>query len=275
VINRKGYDGAKADIWACGVILYVLLAGYLPFQEKTLMGMYKKICRAELKWPSWFSSDVRKLLRRILHPNPSARISIAEIMENPWFRTGLDARLFNGNINPVEGVVSANMDLTLNSLNVTTVEEEQEAEKLTNLNAFDIISLSRGFDLSGIFEENSSKEESKFTSNNTASTIITKLEDIAKSLRLKLTNKDGGLLKMEGSKPGRKGVMSVDAEIFQITPLFHLVEIKKTNGDTLEYNKVMEQDMRSALKGMSGPGKVSNPTAESTTLDLVNKQVQQ
>jgi serine/threonine protein kinase len=46
VINRKGYDGAKADIWACGVILYVLLAGYLPFQEKTLMGMYKKTCQS-------------------------------------------------------------------------------------------------------------------------------------------------------------------------------------------------------------------------------------
>jgi 5'-AMP-activated protein kinase, catalytic alpha subunit len=69
-------------------------------------------------------------------------------------------------------------------------------KKLTNLNVFDIISLSRGFDLSGIFEENCSKEESKFTSNNTASTIITKLKDIAKSLRLKLTKKDGGLLKM-------------------------------------------------------------------------------
>jgi 5'-AMP-activated protein kinase, catalytic alpha subunit len=88
--------------------------------------------------------------------------------------------LFNSNINQVEGIVPANMDLTLNSLNGTTIEEKQK--KLTNLNVFDIISLSRGFDLSGIFEENCSKEESKFTSNNTASTIITKLEDIAKSL---------------------------------------------------------------------------------------------
>ncbi|KAK3151561.1 hypothetical protein QOZ80_3AG0247490 [Eleusine coracana subsp. coracana] len=248
VINRKGYDGAKADIWACGVILYVLLAGYLPFQEKNLMDMYKKICKAELKWPNWFPSDVRRLLRRILHPNPSARISIAEIMENPWFRTGLDATRFNDNINPIDGVLPVNMDLTLNSLNGTTVEDKEETEKLSNLNAFDIISLSRGFDLSGMFEENSNKEESKFTSKNSASTIITKLEEIAKSLRLTLTKKDGGLLKMEGSKPGRKGVMSVNAEIFQITPNFHLVEIKKTNGDTLEYQKVMKQDMRPALK---------------------------
>uniref|UniRef100_A0A0A9E085 non-specific serine/threonine protein kinase n=1 Tax=Arundo donax TaxID=35708 RepID=A0A0A9E085_ARUDO len=76
VINRKGYDGAKADIWSCGVILFVLLAGYLPFHDKNLMDMYKKIGKAEFKCPSWFSTDVRRLLLRILDPNPSTRISL-------------------------------------------------------------------------------------------------------------------------------------------------------------------------------------------------------
>jgi 5'-AMP-activated protein kinase catalytic alpha subunit len=95
------------------------------------------------------------------------------------------------------------------------------------LNAFDVISLSSG--LSGTFEENSNKE-SKFTSTSTAAAIITNLEDIAKSLRIKLMKKDGGLLKMESLQPGRKGVMSINTEIFRITPNYHLVEIKKTNG---------------------------------------------
>jgi hypothetical protein len=97
-----------------------------------------------------------------------------------------------------------------------------------------------------MFEDNSNKE-SKFTSTSTAAAIITKLEDIAKSLRLKLMKKDGGLLKMESLQPGRKGVMSIKTEIFRITPNYHLVEIKKTNGDTLEYEKV-KNDMRPALK---------------------------
>uniref|UniRef100_A0A453APA0 non-specific serine/threonine protein kinase n=1 Tax=Aegilops tauschii subsp. strangulata TaxID=200361 RepID=A0A453APA0_AEGTS len=98
VINRKGYDGAKADIWSCGVILFVLLAGYLPFQDKNLMNMYKKIGKAEFKCPSWFSSDIRRLLLRILDPNPSTRISIERIMEHPWFRKGLDAKLLRYNL---------------------------------------------------------------------------------------------------------------------------------------------------------------------------------
>uniref|UniRef100_A0A0D9VTT1 non-specific serine/threonine protein kinase n=1 Tax=Leersia perrieri TaxID=77586 RepID=A0A0D9VTT1_9ORYZ len=246
VINRKGYDGAKADIWACGVILYVLLAGYLPFQDKNVMNMYKKICRAELKWPSWFSSDIRKLLRRILDPNPTTRISVSEIMENPWFRVDLDLDLLNMTIS-TEDVVHVDMDPTFGHLNVDTNEDKQEAENLTSLNAFDIISLSSGFDLSGMFEDGTNKEESKFTSTNTAITITKKLEDVAKSLRLKFLKKNGGLLKIEGSKPGRKGVMSINAEIFQITTDFHLVEFTKTNGDTLEYQKV-KQEMRPQLK---------------------------
>lgn len=243
VISQKGYDGAKADIWACGVILYVLLAGYLPFQDKNMMDMYKKICKAELKWPSWFSSDVRKLLRRILHPNPNRRISIEEIRTHPWFRIGLDARLFDST---TRDYVPSDMDLALNSLNSNMVECNSAAEKLTILNAFDIISLSNGFDLSGIFEN--SNKESKFTSTNTAMTIITKLMEVAKSLDLKVITKTGGLLNMEAAESGIKGVMSINAEIFQITPNYHLVEIKKINGDILEYHNFMNQSMRPALE---------------------------
>lgn len=250
VINRKGYEGAKADIWSCGVILFVLLAGYLPFHDKNLMDMYKKIGKAEFKCPSWFSTDVRRLLVRILDPNPSTRISMEKIMENPWFRKGLDAKLLRHNLPKAKDAPPVDMNTDFDSTSTTTTSEskQQEARKPTNMNAFDIISLSSGLDLSGMFEETEKKRESKFTSISTTSTILSKIEDIAKSLRLKLTKKDGGLLKMEGSKLGRKGVMGIDAEIFEVTPTFHLVELKKTNGDTLEYQKVLNQEMRPALK---------------------------
>ncbi|CAA2935280.1 CBL-interacting serine threonine- kinase 23 [Olea europaea subsp. europaea] len=47
VINNKGYNGAKADLWSCGVILFVLMAGYLPFEGSNLMALYKKGLRLE------------------------------------------------------------------------------------------------------------------------------------------------------------------------------------------------------------------------------------
>ncbi|MBA0587492.1 hypothetical protein Gorai_000620 [Gossypium raimondii] len=43
VIDNKGYDGAKADLWSCGVILFVLMAGYLPFEDSNLVSLYKKV----------------------------------------------------------------------------------------------------------------------------------------------------------------------------------------------------------------------------------------
>ena len=116
------------------------------------------------------------------------------------------------------------------------------------MNAFDIISLSAGFDLSGLFEERENKKEARFISSSPASTIISKLQDVAKKLRLKVKKEEDGLLKLEGRKEGRKGVLAIDAEVFEVTPSFHLVEIKKSNGDTLEYQKLWKEDMRPALK---------------------------
>ncbi|PQQ00391.1 CBL-interacting protein kinase 2 isoform X2 [Prunus yedoensis var. nudiflora] len=249
VINRKGYDGTKADIWSCGVILYVLLAGYLPFHDSNLMEMYRKIGKGDFKFPNWFSPEVRKLLSKILDPNPKTRISMAKIMQNSWFRKGLVQK-------PViaEVTVKEPAPLDVDAIfgpsegSNSAVESKQELAKPSNLNAFDIISYSAGFDLSGLFEQTEQKKEVRFTSNKTAPTIISKLEDIAKRLRLKIKKRDGGLLKMEGSTEGRKGVLGIETEIFEITPFFHLVEVKKCSGDTLEYQKVMKKDIRPALK---------------------------
>ncbi|XP_050205447.1 CBL-interacting protein kinase 2-like [Mercurialis annua] len=249
VINRKGYDGAKADIWSCGVILYVLLAGFLPFHDTNLMEMYRKIGKAEFKFPNWFAPEVRKLLSKILDPNPNTRISMPKIMENSWFRKGLEPRSRITKTDPVE-LASVDCDAIFNP-NVSgcsVSESRQELTKPCNLNAFDIISYSSGFDLSGLFEEKEKKKEVRFTANQTAASIVSKLEDIAKRLRLKIKKIDGGILKLEGSREGRKGFLGIEAEIFEITPCFHLVEMKKSNGDTLEYQKVLTQEMRPALQ---------------------------
>ncbi|XP_010252111.1 PREDICTED: CBL-interacting protein kinase 18-like [Nelumbo nucifera] len=245
VISRKGYDGPKADIWSCGVILFVLLAGYLPFHDPNLMEMYRKIGRGEFKCPSWFPSDVRRLLSKILDPNPNTRISITKIMESSWFRKGLNSKSTSSKESTP---INADAPCDSSEKSGTAAEAKQELAKLNNLNAFDIISLSAGFDLSGLFEESDKKKEARFTSRKPASVIISKLEDIAKHLKLKVMKNDGGLLKLEGSREGRKGAFSIDAEIFEITPTCHLVEVKKSSGDTLEYQKILNEDIRPALK---------------------------
>ncbi|KAK5792038.1 hypothetical protein PVK06_033151 [Gossypium arboreum] len=88
VLKDKGYDGTTSDIWSCGVIRFVLMAGYLPFDEPSLIGLYKKIWEASFSCPSWFSSGARNLIKRILNPNPLIRITILEILQDEWFKKG-------------------------------------------------------------------------------------------------------------------------------------------------------------------------------------------
>lgn len=238
VISRNGYDGAKADIWSCGVILYVLLAGYLPFRDSNLMEMYRKIEKAEFRCPNWFPSEARKLLCKILDPNPSTRISISKIMAHPWFKKGL-----NEPKEPISADISFNCQAERKQDNMKAVNM-----KAANMNAFDIISLSAGFDLSGLFVDLDHRKEARFTSRLPADAIISKIEEVAGSLRFKVQKMDGGIMKMERAKGRKGGVLGIDAEIFEITPSFHMVEMKMTRGDTAEYEKLWKEDVRPALK---------------------------
>ncbi|KAL2555859.1 CBL-interacting serine/threonine-protein kinase 10 [Forsythia ovata] len=247
VINRRGYDGGKADIWSCGVILFILLAGYLPFHDSNIVQMYRKISKAEYRFPNWFPPDVRRLLSRILDPNPCTRISIAKIMESSWFRKGLDSRQVSTEVgdkgmSPVDNNVVSDTSASINP-----TETKLELTKPINLNAFDIISLSTGFDLSGLFVTNDQKEEVQFTSKNTSSAIISKFIDIAMYLKFKV-KENQGFMRLEGCNEGRSGILSVDVEIFEISSSFHLVEVKKSGGDTTEYQKMLKRNLRPALK---------------------------
>jgi len=85
VLQDNGYDGRKADIWSCGVILYVLVVGMLPFDEKTLSKLFEKIKMTEYLMPSFLSSDLKDLISSILIADPKHRATIDEIKSHRWY----------------------------------------------------------------------------------------------------------------------------------------------------------------------------------------------
>ncbi|KAL2458409.1 CBL-interacting serine/threonine-protein kinase 11 [Forsythia ovata] len=86
ILAKKGYEGAKIDVWSFGVILFVLTAGYLPFNDPNLMSMYRKIYKVEYRCLKWMSSDLKRFLSRHIDTNPTSRITIDEIRRDPWFK---------------------------------------------------------------------------------------------------------------------------------------------------------------------------------------------
>ncbi|KAF5196406.1 CBL-interacting serine/threonine-protein kinase [Thalictrum thalictroides] len=255
VLARKGYDAAKVDIWSCGVILFVLMAGYLPFHDQNIITMYKKIYKGEFRSPSWFSPQFNRLLARLLDTNPATRITIPEIMENRWFKKGFKSIKFYVEDDRVCTIGEDELDDgdTASETSVSESESESECQKRViprglprpaSLNAFDIISFSN---LSGLFEEGG--EESRYISGAPVSKIVTKLEEIAKVVSFSVRKKDCKM-SLDGMKEGVKGPLSIAAEIFELTPTLRVVEVKKKGGDRGEYEEFCRNELKPGLENI-------------------------
>ncbi|XP_068665585.1 CBL-interacting serine/threonine-protein kinase 12-like [Aristolochia californica] len=255
VLARKGYDAAKVDLWSCGVILFVLMAGYPPFHDQNIMAMYRKIYKGEFRCPRWFSSDLSRLLTRLLDTNPETRITIPEIMENRWFKKGFKHIKFYIEDDRFCTVEDEDTDGSVKS-ELSEAESEPESfperrrlglPRPASLNAFDIISFSQGFDLSGLFEEGG--EEARFLSGASVPKIISKLEEIAKVVSFSVRKKDCRV-SLEGSREGEKGPLTIAAEIFELTPSLMVVEVKKKAGDKGEYEEFCNQELKPGLRNL-------------------------
>lgn len=106
VISGKLYAGPEVDVWSCGVILYVLLVGRLPFDDDLIPALFKKIATGSYQTPPFVSSGAKHIIHKMLKVNPVQRISIPDIRQDPWFNEGLEDYLKQ----PVEEFIDTGVD---------------------------------------------------------------------------------------------------------------------------------------------------------------------
>lgn len=87
VLKKEPY-GKPVDIWACGVILYILLVGYPPFWDEDQHRLYAQIKAGAYDYPSpeWdtVTPEAKNLINSMLTVNPAKRITAAEALKHPW-----------------------------------------------------------------------------------------------------------------------------------------------------------------------------------------------
>ena len=85
VISGKLYAGPEVDVWSCGVILFALLCGHLPFDEETIPALFSKIRKGIFVVPTHVSPEARDLLIAILQVDPLKRLTTSQIRHHAWF----------------------------------------------------------------------------------------------------------------------------------------------------------------------------------------------
>nr|XP_043610583.1 CBL-interacting serine/threonine-protein kinase 14-like [Erigeron canadensis] len=252
ILLKKGYDGAKVDVWSCGIILFVLNAGYLPFNDPNLMVMYRKIYNGEFRVPRWTSKDLKRLISRLLDTNPETRITVEEIINDPWFRIGYKEVKFHHDY--LELKDDEENDDFDESSEISTSTSTSISSNLKTMNAFDIISFSSGYNLSGLFD-NKQEDGERFLSTASPEEIIETVVTVAEKEEMTVVKRKEWGVQIVG---GLNCNFVMRIELKRLTEEFVIVEVRIRENEVGPSCKFWKEKIRPGLnkliyKNKTGP----------------------
>ena len=86
MIAGNKYHGLMSDLWSCGVVLYAMLVGCLPYEDAKTSELYRKILDAKYQMPEFLSDEAKDMIKKIFQTNPNKRITVEEIRAHPWYK---------------------------------------------------------------------------------------------------------------------------------------------------------------------------------------------
>ena len=174
MVGGKKYDGMKIDVWSTGIILFAMLCGYLPFEDKNNDVLFDKILECKVDFPDFLSDEPKDLINQILVVDPEKRITIEGIKKHKYYLRG--EKFFN-EIFTIKEVneKDKNEDKNNNDNNDRIENKEKDKEEI-NDNINEEITIEKEININkdkdNIENNNNSKNENNENEQNNDSEVI-------------------------------------------------------------------------------------------------------
>ena len=129
MLYGKKYSASPIDIWSCGIVLYAMICGYLPFDDPDYNILYKKIKEGKFKIPFHVSPNAKDLIKNLLVNNPKKRYTIEQIKKHTWFKLCLNNEDYRNKKSLFEGLLLNKYVIPLDEEIINYINDKYQIDK--------------------------------------------------------------------------------------------------------------------------------------------------